>query len=413
MDSTRYNPAWLFGILSLPYGAFNGIITVLIPFLLRKHGVPVNRIAGVVAVAAIPNFWYFLWSPVVDTGFLRRTWVLIAAGASALCACAAIVWASATLAQLTALLFAGNVVSMLLSSSCGAVLSTAIDPLARGRASGWYQAGNLGGGALGAGLAIWLAGFTPLPMLSVIAAAMVFLPSLAALWIVEERVPRQRPGALFRALGGDVWRLLRAPATWAGLLFFLSPVGSAAVSNLISSVGPDYQASDAQVAFVTGVAGGLISALGCMLGGFLCDRIRRTTAYAVAGLFSAIFSGWMALGPATPFTYAGGYIGYSLTAGIAYAAFTALELEVLGKRPHAPGTAYSLLGSSGNLPIAYMTWADGAAYKAAGRRGLMGVDALANGIAAVMLLLFARVAVRRWLGEEAREGRAGALIRPQ
>ena len=71
-----------------------------------------------------------------------------------------------------------------------------------------------------------------------------------------------------------------------------------------------------------------------------------------------------------------------------YAAFTALELDVLGPRPHAAGTAYSLLGASGNLPIAYMTWLDGVGYKHSGARGLMTVDLLANGIGGVLLLLF-------------------------
>jgi PAT family beta-lactamase induction signal transducer AmpG len=396
----QYNPAWLFGILSVPYGTFNALITILMPFLLRQHGVSVDRISGVVAIAAIPNFWYFLWSPVVDVGPLRRTWVMLAAGTSALCGWVAIVWAGASLTQLTVLLLAGNVVSMLLSSSCGALLSTTLDPAMRGRASGWYNAGNLGGGALGAGAAIWLASFTPLPVLATAAAAMVFLPSLAALRIIEERMPRKSPGVLFRAMSVDVWKLLRAPATWVGLVFFLSPVGSAAVGNLISSLGPDYHASAAQVAWVSGIAG-VVSALGCLLGGFLCDRMSRMTAYAVAGLLSAIFSGWMALGSATSFTYAGGYIGYSLTAGVAYAAFTALELEVLGKRTHAAGTAYSLLGSSGNFPITYMTWLDGAAYTRGGTRGLMGVDALANALGAVLLLLFARFAARKWLRREA------------
>jgi PAT family beta-lactamase induction signal transducer AmpG len=380
----------------MPYGAFNAVITVLMPFLLRKHGVPVDKIADVVAIAAIPNFWYFLWSPVVDIGFLRRTWVLLAAGVSAVCAGIAIVWVTASLGQLTALLFAGNIVSMLLSSSCGAVLSTTIHPGARGRASGWYNAGNLGGGALGAGAAIWLAGFTPLPGLACISAAMVFLPALAALWIFEEPSPRLAPAALFRAMGRDVWELLRAPATWAGLVFFLSPVGSAAIANLISSVGPDYHASDTQVAWVSGIAGGLLSALGCMLGGYICDRMSRMTAYALAGLLSAVFAAWMALGKASPFTYTGGYAGYALSAGIAYAAFTALELEVLGKRKHAAGTAYSLLGSSGNFPITYMTWIDGAAYKRGGARGLMGADALANGVGALLLLVFAGTVGRRW-----------------
>jgi len=384
----------------MPYGAFNAVITVLMPFLLRKHGVPVDRIAGMVAVSAIPNFWYFLWSPVVDIGFLRRTWVLIAAGVSAVCAWIAIVWVTASLPQLTALLFAGNIFSMLLSSSCGAVLSTTIHPLARGRASGWYNAGNLGGGALGAGAAIWLAGFMPIVGLAFTSAAMVFLPALAALAIFEEPSPHLAPAVLFRALGRDVWELLRAPATWAGLVFFLSPVGSAAITNLISSVGPDYHASDAQVAWVSGIAGGLLAALGCMLGGFICDRMSRMAAYALAGLLSAVFSAWMALGKASPFTYTGGYAGYALSAGIAYAAFTALELEVLGKRRHAAGTAYSLLGSSGNLPISYMTWIDGAAYKRSGARGLMGADALANAVGALLLLVFAGTLGRRWLAAE-------------
>ena len=399
--SPRYNPPWVFGIVQIPYGAFNAVITVLMPFLLRKHGVPVDKIADVVAISSIPNFWYFLWSPVVDLGLLRRTWILIAAGVSALCAWIAIEWAAASLPQLTALLFAGNIVSMLLSSSCGGVLSTTTDPQARGRASGWYNAGNLGGGALGAGATIWLAGFTPIIGLAFFSAAMVFLPALAALSLFEEPSPHMAPAALFRALGRDVWELLRAPTTWVGLVFFLSPVGSAAIANLISSVGPDYHASDAQVAWVSGIAGGLLSALGCLLGGFLCDRMSRMTAYASAGLLSAVFSAWMALGKPSPLTYTGGYAGYALSAGIAYAAFTALELEVLGKRRHAAGTAYSLLGSSGNFPISYMTWVDGAAYKRAGARGLMGADALANGLGALLLLLFSATVARRWIAREA------------
>ena len=124
--------------------------------------------------------------------------------------------------------------------------------------------------------------------------------------------------------------------------------------------------------------------------------MNRMTAYALAGLLSAVFSAWMAFGPASPFTYAGGYTGYALASGIAYAAFTAVELEVLGKRRHAAGTAYSLLGASGNLPIVYMTWLDGVGYKHSGARGLMGVDAVANGVGGLLLLIFAAYAARRW-----------------
>lgn len=385
----------MFGILSIPYGAFAAVVATLIPFLLRKHGVSPDRIAGVIAVSSIPNVWYFLYSPVVDIGFLRRTWVMLAAGVSAVGGSIAIAMPGLSLPQLTVLLLTGNVVVMLLSSANGALL-TNLDPAHRGRASGWYQAGNLGGGALGAGAAIWLVDKMPLPLLALATGLGVFLPSLAALLLVEEPAPRLPIVPLFRAMGRDVWDVLRAPATLIGLVFFLSPVGSAAIVNLISSVGPDYHASDAQVAWVSGIAGGLLSAFGCVVGGYICDRMNRMTAYAVAGLISVVFSAWMALGPASPFTYAGGYAGYSLAAGIAYATFTALELDVLGKRRHAAGTAYSLLGASGNLPIVYMTALDGLGYKHAGARGMMGVDAAANGIGAVLLLLFAAYCTRRF-----------------
>jgi PAT family beta-lactamase induction signal transducer AmpG len=378
----------------MPYGVFNGIVITLMPFLLRKRGVSPDLIANVVAIASIPSFWYFLWSPVVDTGLLRRTWVMIAAALSGVCGAIAIAERSLTLSQLTILLLAGNIVALMLSSACGAILTT-LNPAMRGRASGWYQAGSLGGGALGAGAAIWLADKMPLSMLAIAAGSMVFLPAMAALRISEERVPAMAIVPRFRALSSDLWDVLRSRATLVGLVFFLSPVGSSAVQNLISSVGPDYHASDAQVAFVSGLAGGLLSALGCVLGGFVCDRMNRMSAYALAGLLSAAFSAWMALGPATPLTYAGGYVGYALAAGIAYAAFTALELDVLGKRTHAAGTAYSLLGASGDLPIVYMTWLDGVGYKHSGARGLMGVDALANGVGGLVLLFFAMYAAKR------------------
>jgi MFS transporter, PAT family, beta-lactamase induction signal transducer AmpG len=202
----------------------------------------VNQIADVVAVAFIPNAWYFLWSPVVDLGMLRRHWILLAASVSGLACTVAIGWPPASLAALTALLFAANGISMLLSSACGAVL-TAIQPAARGRASGWYQAGNLGAATLGGGATIWLAGFIGPKALAALCVALVVLPALAALRLYEEPAHGLKAGALFRALARDLWDVLKARRTWAGLAFFLSPVGANALTNLISSICSDYRAS--------------------------------------------------------------------------------------------------------------------------------------------------------------------------
>jgi len=390
------NPPWLFGFLAAPAGIYYwGVSALLIPYLLRKHGVPVNRIAGVVAIASIPNIWFFLWSPVVDLGLRRRTWILLSAALASLCGLVAILESAGPLIVLTSFLFAGNVSRALADSAIGAVMTT-VRPEVRGRAAGWFQAGNIGAGALGGGATIWLAASAGLPLLAAFSASIIFVPALMALRVVETPHPRLAAGPLFSALFRDVWDVLSSWRTFLGLVFFASPVGVGALGNLISSVGPDYRASGAEVAWVTGLAGGLLTALGAVLGGPVCDRLHRMTAYAVAGILSGLCGAWLGLGPLTPFTCGAGYAAYALTTGFAYTAYSSLILEVLGRRQRGAATGYSLLSASGNLPVSYMTWMDGVGYRHAGVRGLMGVDAATNGVGGLILLLVALYFAKRW-----------------
>jgi MFS transporter, PAT family, beta-lactamase induction signal transducer AmpG len=382
----------------MPGGIAAAIVTILMPFVLRKQGVTVDRIAEVVATASIPYVWYFVYSPVVDLGLRRRTWVLLSSVTAALCCAGATLLAARSVALTTVLLFVGSALAGISSTANGALLS-ALAPDYRGRASGFLQAGNLGGGAVGGGVAIWLAGAVSLPLLALGTMALVVAPSLAALLIREsahEAPESHSAGGVFGPLVHDLRDLFRSSRLWIGLAFFLSPVGSAAVANLISSVGPDYRAPDSEVLWVTGIAGGLLSAAGAFLGGYICDRMSRRAAYSLAGGLSAVCSLYMALARPTAFTFGAGYSAYSVTSGFAYAVFTALVLEVLGSGRRAAGTGYSMLVASGNFPIIYMTWLDGIGYKHWGARGLMGVDSLGNGAGAVLLLLFTWLTRNVW-----------------
>jgi len=138
----------------------------------------------------------------------------------------------------------------------------------------------------------------------------------------------------------------------------------------------------------------LLSALGSVIGGYVCDHMNRWHAYALSGALATVFASYLAFAPHSPWTYALGYSGYSIAAGFAYAVFTALVLEVMGRRDHAAGTAYALFVATGNVPILYMTWLDGVGYRYGTVRGLMTVDALANGLGALVLVLVARSAAR-------------------
>jgi len=390
-----HNSPALFGVLVLPYGFTSSVTTLLMPYLLRKDGMPVDQIANIVAIAMLPSIWAFLWSPLADAGFRRRSWILFSALGAGLAAATAILGIHGSHAVLSALLFLMNAFAGLLSSACGALL-TAMPESLRGRSAGWYQGGNTGGSAIGGGLAIWLADHASLPVVATVIVAAMVLPALAAFLIEEPAAVRRAIGPQIIVLAHDLEEVFRARRTWLGLVFFLSPVGSAAIGNLISGLGQDYHASGNEVLWVTGIGGGLLSAFGCFIGGVIADKMNRMVAYALAGGLAAMFGVYLGFAHATPFTYGAGYSGYALSSGFAYAVYTALLLDVVGRRKHAAASSYATLNAASNLPITYMTWLDGVGYKRWGAPGLMLTDAAANGVFGIVLLLVAMFAGHHW-----------------
>jgi hypothetical protein len=133
----RNAPA-LFAVLVLPYGFIGSVTLLLMPYLLRKNGMAVDRIATIVAIALPPSVWSFLWAPLADSGFGRRSWVLASALGIGLAGASAILDIHGPPLVLTALLFLMNAFGGLLSSACGALL-TAMPVSLQGRSAGWYQ----------------------------------------------------------------------------------------------------------------------------------------------------------------------------------------------------------------------------------------------------------------------------------
>src|SRR5258708_21314188 len=163
----------------------------------------------------MPDVCYFLYSPVVDLGLRRRSWILLSATCAGLLAALAVVSSAGALGILTALLFASGTIGSLISSANGALLSF-LDPSVRGRASGWYQAGNLGGGTIGGGLAIWLADRVNLPGLAVGVIVLIVLPATAALLVREPAPHRRALIPVFQDLFDDLRELLLSRRTLIG-----------------------------------------------------------------------------------------------------------------------------------------------------------------------------------------------------
>lgn len=403
----RHLPPPLFGVLVVPFGLAVGYAQVAVPFILKARGLDVPTIAFVSAVSSWPHGWKFLWAPALDAGYRRRSFYLVSiALAAAALALTALIPPdpSASLGPFTLLTLYTGILA--LAQAAVATSSAAVDALMavtlpdskKGAAAGWYNAGNLGGTGLGGALALWFSQHLPTTVTAILLALLCLGCALPAFSIDEPQPERHPLGQAFRVLAADVWKMLKSREGWTGLAICFTPIGTGAASNLFSAIAGDYRAGEHHVELVNGVLGGLIASVGCLVGGYLADRMNRRFAYVLAGLVTALVAIAMAFAPATPGFFTIGCLAYAFANGIAYAAFTAFVLEMIG---HGPGVAtkYALFVGASNQAISYVTWLDGKGYAWGGRVGLLSVDAAATfaglAVLGVMLFLLRRLSASR------------------
>jgi len=371
---------FVIGIASMPYGCFNGLITVALPYVLRGDGIAVSHIATIAAVVQVPAIWYFLWAPIVDVRLRRRTWIVALSALSAACAGVAIGRsASPDVRSLTTLLVAASVCNQPVSSAIGGLVASMVPDELRGRTGGWSQAGMLAGGVLAGGAAIWLAGHARPAVRGLVVAVLIATPSLAALAVREPSPSKQSINAHMAAMARDVWAALHRRDVRLGLLFFLSPIGAGALTNLFSAVAPDFNASTGFVMIVVAI-GGVLTPLGAILGGIICDRLDRWRVYPIAGLTAAASAGAMVFAPLVSATYVAGAAAYALSTGFCYAAFMSLAFELVGADTVAGGTRFTIFMAAVNVPVAYMLRLDGWGNAHGGVHGMLAVDAASNAI---------------------------------
>jgi PAT family beta-lactamase induction signal transducer AmpG len=395
----RTHPS-VFLFLIVPFGAMGGYLSVAIGYQLTQAGVSVEQVAALVAFSYIPQTWKFLWAPVADMTLSRKTWYLLAGFVSALgiFVTGAVPADERSLPLLYAVVLASNVAVTFLAMATESLMVYNTPPALQGRAGGWFQAGNLGGNGLGGGAGLWLAQTLPEPWMAGAALAVACALCGAALWFVPEPPPMARTGHYGRMLVEvlkDLWRVARTRAGILALLICFLPIGSGAASNLWSAVADDWHASANTVALATGVFSGIVSALGCLAGGYGSDRMDRKTAYALYGLLMAICTVAMALAPRTEAMYVVFTLMYAFIQGLTYAGFTAVVLETIGLG--AAATKYNVYASLSNMPIAYMTLVDGWAHTRWGAAGLLNTEAAIGVLGIVVFVAVAMALPRRAL----------------
>lgn len=396
MTTHRPHPI-AFMFLITPFGALSGYLTVAVAFLLAKNHVGVEAIATLIAASLAPNVWKFLWAPIADTTLNSKTWYLISAVFTALgiFATGIMPMTAASLPMLTLITVVANVACTFMGMATQSLMAWGVPEAEKGRAGGWFQAGNLGGGGLGGGAGLWMAQHLPAPWMSgAILAVLCLACAIPLVWVNEPKHERAHgviKGVAF--VGRDIWNLARARMGFVALFLCFLPIGSGAASNLWSAVAADWKAGPDAVAMVTGVVGGLVMAVGSVAGGWLCDRMNRKAAYALYGVLQALTAVAMAITPHTEHQYVVWTTVYAFVTGLTYAGFTAFVLEAMGHG--AAATKFSLFASLSNFPIMYMTTIDGHAHTKWGASGMLYTETVV-GMAGLVLFLLFMWGVKSW-----------------
>lgn len=366
--------------VALPYAIYIGFVTNgAVSLLLRNAGMPVEQVADAIAILGIPSSIYFLWSPLADIWMPRRVWHLLSTlgSAAALVAGGFVLYRDPELSVW--LFFVGLIFCMLISSAYGGLIASMLTPGSRTQAAAWAQASNLGGGAIGPGMILYLALHFNAAIWAPAGALLIIVPGLTVLFLKE---PSRQASPGFRhhlqQVGRELKETCLTPANAIGLILLLAPPGAGALIGLLPAIAQDYHVSGSAVVWINGIGGGLIMAVGCLAGALVPGWLDRRLAYALAGALNAGPAFLLVFAPSTYNVYMVGSVIYLFTIGFTSTLSMALVLYIVGSVGRSGSLRFSILMAFGYVPTAYMTWIEGRASRNYGFRGVPMVEALSS-----------------------------------
>ncbi len=382
---------WIFAPLFAPFGISSGYVSVTLAFLLARAGLPTATVASIMALSVWPQTVKMIWAPVVDAVGRPGIWYgvgTLAVGLTILLM-SLLPMTPAEVPMFIGLIVVSSVASTFVSMSTEIFMAHEVPPEMRGRASGWAQAGNLGGAGIGGGIGLLLAENVTAPWVS----GAVLAAICAACWSAMRFLPRHVRasealdyGARLREIAVNVWAVARSRVGYLALIVMLLPIGSGGVPW--SAIADEWAAGGNTVAFVNGMAGGVASTVGAMAAGYVCDRMELKRAYCLFGILVGAVAVAMIFAPRTPMVFATGVLAYQAIVGMAYTGYSAIVLEAIGRKSAA--TSWNLMAALSNVPIAAMAMIDGEVHDR------WGTDAMLFGelaIPTVAAVLFAIIVV--------------------
>jgi PAT family beta-lactamase induction signal transducer AmpG len=377
-------PVWLMGLTNLSYGLYGGVIAFAVPQLLGSRQVPESAIAGITAVAFSPGFWAFLFSPILDVRFSRRSY----AAALATVASLTLVVAFLSLGHLTLLevvLTAGFFAAYLYQSAVGGWLSSITSAEEENLISVWMTIGNVGGFSLMAIGCNQLVRHLSPTAAALVLAASIIVPTIPFPFMQAPGPDRRLASESFPQFFDDLVSLVRRREVLIAVVLFVSPAATFSLTNFMGGRGGDFHATPGFVGLVGGVGVALGGIAGCLIFPALSRLMPLRPFYLAVGVAGAVCTLSLILLPRIPASFAIILIAENLFQSMAITAFTAITFETIGQNNPLASTTFCFLGSAYGLPISYMLYADAFGFARGGISGALAIDAVIGIVASALL----------------------------
>ena len=446
--ATRYGRLAAFFFLYVTEGIPLGFAATAVATQLRRQDVGPAEIGAFVGSFYLP--WAFKWAfgPIVDVFGIerlgrRRGWILFTQLMMVLTLVSS-AWLKLPeqLGLFTLILLVHNTFAATQDVAIDALAVNSLQGDERGVANGMMFAGAYIGQAVGGSGVLFLTGYTGFTAtFFFVAGAILAVTTFIVLPMKEASVVRTRAvvvgaGQRLRAAGRemrgfavDSFRsFLGTRGAFAGLFFALLPMGAMCLGlALQTNLAVEFGMSDDQVAWLQ-VWSSILTALACVVGGWLSDRLgRRRTLFVYTAAMSlpvlylmsaASQYGWImpvsltaTNRPPVPAALLTAFwvasLTYAVANGLMYGTRSAIFMDVTN--PAVAATQFTAYMAMMNLSISYSSTWQGIAVEAFGYPKTMLIDALFGLACLLVLPMVKRVDLKGRFTDDGAPSRARAV----
>jgi MFS transporter, PAT family, beta-lactamase induction signal transducer AmpG len=387
--TAKVPPVWVLGMAYVPVGVGGAVTLISMPQLLSALRVPEADIATLTAWALLPGFVCFIFGPLLDWRFRRKSYAIaftLLGGAGLTVA----LLSTGSLAMLSFWEFFAQLAISIGANAVGGWFSTIVHRDDAGKLGAWFTAWNIGAGGLTCVFAVDLIRATSMPfgaaVLGILGASAVVLFAVLPCKPADGRLAHES----VKAFATDVASILKSRSVLWSMLLFLSPAASFALTNVLGGLGRDFSTPEQTVGLVAGVGGMLAGVFGSLAMPRIEKRIHPRFLYLAIGIVGAAGTLVILLLPRQPFTFALAVLNENVCQAAGFAVVYAIILRTIGKNNPLAATQFSLLSSAMCLPLTYMQVLDGRGYAIGGVGGAFIMDAAISGTASLVLMALFR-----------------------